>query len=158
MARWRTRILPVAAVVVAAGLAGWVLFLQLTTDVATLPPSAARREFAEIRAGLDPAPPMLVVAPGGEIVRNPAARTGTGGRPRWLRVRVYSTGPERLVRVDLPFWWVRLKGPVFEFALRRAGLDPARLGVTARDLHRHGAGTVLDEEQADGGRVLIWTE
>lgn len=158
MARWKTRILPSIVVVLLLGLGGWTLFLRLTTDVAHLPPAEVRTELAEIRAGLPAKPPLLLVDPAGEVVPNPAATHDSTRRPRELHVRVYDAGARRLVRVDLPFWWVRLKSPVFEYALRKAGVDPARLGVTADDLKRHGPGTVIDEERPDGGVVLVWTE
>lgn len=158
MVMWKTRILPGAAVVLVCGIAGWVLFLQLATDVANLPPAEVQQEFQEIRAGLTARPPMLVVDAAGDVVPNPEATEDPAARPRWLKARVYDAGAGRLVRVVLPFWWVRLKGPVFEYALRKAGEDPARLGVTVVDLQRHGAGLIIDDVQPGGDLLVIWTE
>ncbi|MCP4571555.1 MAG: hypothetical protein GY838_04325 [bacterium] len=158
MGKWKTRVLPGAAVVLICGIAGWVLFLQLATDVENLPSAEVRQEFEGVRAGLAARPPMLVADAAGDVVRNPAATDDPSARPRWVKARVFDAGAARLVRVALPFWWVRLKSPVFEYALRQAGEDPARLGVTVADLQRHGVGLIIDDTQANDDLLLIWTE
>jgi hypothetical protein len=63
-----------------------------------------------------------------------------------------------LVRAHVPFWFLTLKGPAAQFALRGTGLDPGRLGASPADLKRYGTSVVLDEVSSDGGRLLVCTE
>jgi hypothetical protein len=64
----------------------------------------------------------------------------------------------RLVRADVPFWYLKMKGPAVQYLVRGTGLDLQRLGITAADLERYGAAVVLDETNANGDRLLVWTE
>ena len=75
-----------------------------------------------------------------------------------LEVLAYRASEQRLVEAHVPFWFLRMKGPALEFALRDTGLDLNRLGLTADDLARRGPGLVLDQTQANGDRLLVWTE
>jgi len=101
---------------------------------------------------------MLTIEPSGRVVRRPSPpREGTGGVER-LRILVYQVQQERLVQADVPFWFVALKGPALQYAVRDTGVDLDRLGVTAADLRRHGPGPILDETRSNGDRVLVWVE
>jgi hypothetical protein len=75
-----------------------------------------------------------------------------------MRVLAYRRPEQRLVRADVPLWFLKLKGPAVQYALRGTGLDLERLGVTPADLERYGACVVLDETRANGDRLLVWTE
>jgi hypothetical protein len=82
---------------------------------------------------------------------------------RHLHVLAWEPTSKRLVRVDLPFWFVRLKtmGPMNLGSLTGAVAgDWGSLGlrVTEDDLERRGPALVLDEARPDGARILVWTE
>lgn len=70
----------------------------------------------------------------------------------------FRAGDNRLLRSDIPFWFLRLKGPAAQFALRGSGFDMKRLGITPGDIARQGTGIILDETSASGGRLLVWAE
>ena len=70
----------------------------------------------------------------------------------------YRAAEQRLVRVDVPFWFLKMKGPAVQYSLRGTGVDLERLGVTAAELEGYGASVVLDESRHNGDRVLVWTE
>jgi hypothetical protein len=58
----------------------------------------------------------------------------------------------------VPLWFLRVKGPAAQVALRGTGFDLEALGLTADDLARSGIGVVLDDARENGDRVLAWTE
>ena len=62
------------------------------------------------------------------------------------------------MEVDVPLWFVGVKGPAMQFALRGTSIDFQSLGVTAAELQRAGAAVVLDETRSNGDRILAWTE
>jgi len=64
----------------------------------------------------------------------------------------------RLVRADVPFWFLRVKGPALRYAVRDTSLDLDALNLTARDLEDAGASIVLDETRSNGDRLLVWTD
>jgi hypothetical protein len=59
--------------------------------------------------------------------------------------------------VEVPIWFIRIKGPAAAFVLRDTGFDLEALGLTAGDLQRSGAGLVLDESRGEDS-LLAWTE
>ena len=93
----------------------------------------------------------------GRLVRSEAGPPQGGSATR-LRVLAYRVQEERLVEADVPLWFVGVKGPAMQFALRGTSIDFKSLGVTAADLERAGAAVVLDETRSNGDRILAWTE
>jgi hypothetical protein len=75
-----------------------------------------------------------------------------------LRVLAYRIPEQRLVRAAVPFWFLKVKGPAVQYALRDTGLDLDRLGITASDLEQYGPAVVFDETRHNGDRLLVWTE
>jgi hypothetical protein len=80
------------------------------------------------------------------------------GAPSQLHALAYHASNRRLVRADVPFWFLKAKGPAVQYSLRGTGLDLQRLGVTPGDLQRYGPSFVLDETRTNGERLLVWTE
>jgi hypothetical protein len=64
----------------------------------------------------------------------------------------------RIVRADVPFWFLKLKGPAARLALRDTGVDLERLALTPADLERYGPRIVVDHLSGTGARLLVWTE
>ena len=93
---------------------------------------------------------------GGLSVRSPLQ--GEVRSIRTLHVLVYRASIERLVRVDIPVWFLKIKAPALRFLMRDTGLDLQEFGITLRELQRHGPCIVLDETSANGDRIFLWTE
>jgi len=91
----------------------------------------------------------LVVGP----VRNPQQRS-----IHTLHVLAYRRSIGRLVQVDVPVWFLRLKAPAIRFAMRETGVDLQELGLTVADIRRHGPRILVDERRPGEDRVLVWTE
>ena len=118
----------------------------------------AAERFAAVRSALRDGTPLLQVDDDGNVIRrtDPPAEA-----PRPLGsvgVLAYRTEGKRLITVDIPFWFFKLKGPAAQYVVEGTGLDLKRLGITAADLERHGPAIVLDQTRTNGDRLLVWTE
>lgn len=144
----------------AAAFAGIAFFAFLAWRSVTVEQAAAgdaQRRFGEIRGGFAGTEPLLRVEADGAVVRRPEPG-GTAKPPRQLHVLAYRVAQQRLARADISFWFLKVKGPAAQFALRGTGLDMQRLGVTPSDLQRCGVCLILDETRPNGDRLLVWTE
>lgn len=133
----------------------WVL--ARVSEVERVGTERAVEQFEARRAAVDDLEPILRVDPDGRLVRRlpPDGET----RPvRVLRVLAYRRDLGGLVSADIPLWFLSLKGPAIDLALRGTGIDLDTLGLSAKELRRHGPSLVLDEHRANGDRLLLWTE
>lgn len=140
-----------------------MLVLSHWSEVRRATPQEAAREFAERLAQAGGGTAYLQVAEDGSVR---VQRDQEGDAPASLRaLHVLAWEPDggRLVHVDFPFWFVRMKlsdslnlGTFTTFLAGDWGnLD---LSVTEEDLELRGPGLVLDQTRADGARILLWTE
>ncbi len=158
MAKPRTTIARLLAWVALAGVVGVAIFGLLawrSVAVEHADPDQALGRFTAIRERFAGTEPLLHVDAAGHVTRRPPPANEIAP-PSRLHVLAYRR-PE-LVRADVPFWFLRAKGPALQYSLRGTGLDLKRLGVTAADLQRYGPCLVLDEARANGERLLVWTE
>jgi hypothetical protein len=153
-----TRILTLLLVAAILGLAAFGYLVSNVVTVARVEDSDGSRRFLAARAAFGSARPMLEIAPSGRVVRRPSPPREGAGHLERFRILVYQLQQRRLLEADVPFWFVSLKGPALQYAVRDTGVDLDRLGVTAADLQRHGPGPILDETRANGDRVLVWVE
>jgi hypothetical protein len=137
------------------------VFAYLASNAVTIEradESDAARRFLAARAAFGSALPMLEVEPSGRVVRRPSPPRDGAGHLERFRILVYQAQQRRLVQAEVPFWFVSIKGPALQYAVRDTRVDLDRLGVTAADLQRHGPGPILDETRPNGDRVLVWVE
>jgi hypothetical protein len=139
------------------GIGVFAFFAWHSVTVEQVQPNELLSRFAEIRTRLTCTEPIWHVDAAGAVTRREAPRE-TEARPTRLRVLAYRAPQERLVRVDVPFWFLKVKGPAVQYALRETGLDLERLGITPADLEQYGPCLVLDQTRANGDRLLVWTE
>ncbi len=107
---------------------------------------------------LDSTAALLQRNTAGRWIRSAQTNDLTDFRLKRIGVLAYRADSDRLYRMDIPFWFYRMKGPALEFVLRDTGFDLGDLGIKPKDLQRRGPGLVLDEEQQDGGRIVVWVE
>jgi hypothetical protein len=153
-----SRILLLLCAVGALGAGAFVYLALNAVTIEQASESDALRQFRAARASFGSAVPMLEVDAAGHVARNASPRPDETRHLQRIRVLVYQSQQQRLVRSDVPFWFVTIKGPALQYALRDTGVDLDRLGVTVADIQRHGPGPILDETRANGDRILIWVE
>lgn len=144
--------------VIAAAL-GIVLFAWLFWRSVTLEHLAAddaRQPFDAALANFDSTTPLVALDASGRFVRRERSRSAAPPPDRFY-VLAYRVADERLIRSDVPLWFLRVKGPAAQYMLRGTGLDLSALGLTAADLAAAGPGVVIDETAANGDRLLAWT-
>ena len=148
------RVLIVVAVLAALGMAFSIVAAWRSVEVAQADPATAARTFDAARSAFGNAGPIVKLGDGG-YVRRPVP-TQPVETPSDLIVLVYHGPSQRLVRSEVAFWFLRMKGPLSQRALQGAGIDLRELGLTVADLERYGPALVLDEQRGDN-RVLLWT-
>ena len=78
-----------------------------------------------------------------------------------LRVLAYDPDAEKLVRVSIPFWLLRLAPTNKRMSfLSDNGIDfdSDRVHLSLDDLERRGPGLVVDHTDRRGSLLLVWTE
>ena len=147
---WSLGVIAAAAVVMFA----FVVWRSVTIERAEA--SDALRRFAQVQSRFHSSDPMLRIDADGTITRRPV-RPGERALLSRLQALAYRVQEQRIVHASVPFWFLKMKGPAVQYALRDTGFDLKRLGVTPADLEHFGAGVVLDETRANGDRLLVWT-
>jgi hypothetical protein len=76
----------------------------------------------------------------------------------WILAWNPNEEPQRLVKVSVPFWVLRLGRRKFDVMSGERAFDVSRLRLDVNELERIGSVLVLDYRRASGERVLIWTQ
>jgi len=147
--------------VVGLGLIGGLIYVVTRqVKVETLSASGGQEEFNRLLASMAGQKPFLELPEpdsNGEVIVHREMATRDTGSVSTLHVRVWSPRDRKLVRVDLPFWMMRLTGnkPI---RLNAGSLGGVALTVTPEEIDRRGPGLVLDWSGRQGERLLVWSE
>jgi hypothetical protein len=144
-------------VAAAAGIGLFAFSAWRSVSIEPAAPGDALQRFTEVRSALK-GEPIVQFGADGRHAHASAPRARQPMPLSRLRVLAYRAREARLIRAVVPFWFLKLKGPAVQYALRDTGLDLDQLGVTPADLERYGPGVVLDQSRANGDRLLVWTE
>ena len=116
------------------------------------------QESAEILERLGDAPPLIEDTPTGPRLSpaNLERRTQRAGRaPETLYVLVWDADEEKIVRLALPFWLLRMSPKGVDINVD--DVDLRKLSLSIDDLERAGPGPLLQRDETRS-RVLVWTE
>ena len=152
----------VVGMLAAAAIGGTAFFIYRHVHTQFTPNEKADAQFAEARARFAGQRPLIELRHDDQPVLHretipaemPAAKLET------LRVLAYDTDAEKLVRVSIPFWLLRLAPSRHVSFLNDTGIDfdADRVRLTLDDLERRGPGLILDQADRRGSHVLVWTE
>jgi hypothetical protein len=134
-----------------------VYWLGSHMEFVEAPAPEAAKTFDEVRARFPGQQPLLQFKDG-EPVSISAIEGSSTARLTTLHILAFDDDEGRLVRVDVPFWLLRLKSGPIAFSSYASGLDDRRFRVRVEDIERRGPGIVLDVAEPNEGRVLIWAE
>lgn len=146
---------------IVAAVAGVSVFLTMAWNATTIedaPVDAATARFGDVRRAFGDDEPLLVRRQDGSVVKRPTPPPRNSDTIEHLFVMAYDASTQRLIEVDVPFWFFKLKAPAAQFLVRGTGLDLNELGISGAELEAQGSCIVLDESTADGSRLLVWTE
>ena len=135
-------------------------------EIDTKPASrlSAEQEFEKERTRFGDQKPLIEIDETGHDIKSnfdpshPAAPT----RPDVMVVMIWDPQDERIVRVRLPFWLLRLgsrgeRGSI-QLGSRDSRLTFEHLKISVQDLERLGPALIVDHKSLQGERVLIWTQ
>ena len=142
-------------------LAGAAVFF-VTRHISTERSSSANaiRSFDEVRATfpgqkplyeLDSSERPMMTRPFSEI---PSSST----RPEQVRLLAWDPHDERLVRVALPFWMLRMHKAKVDLSRDGTSFDLEHLQLDGEELERIGPALLFDYREPHGARVLVWTQ
>jgi hypothetical protein len=144
-------------IVTVVGVSAFAFLAWRSVTIERAEPSDALRHFAQIESRFNSEEPVLRIEADGTLSR----RALLEGEPKHLskfHALAYRVHEQRLVHAVVPFWFLKVKGPAVQYALRDTELDLQRLGITPADLEQYGSGVVLNETRPNGDRLLVWTE
>jgi hypothetical protein len=141
-------------VMAAAGL--W--FVKSHVNIRPTTVAAATEDFQTIRQRFATQKPLIELDERGSFLRANTDRPAGTQRPQTLNIIAFDPHDEKMVRVDVPFWVLRLKGGGGKFDIGRSNVDLARMRITVEDLERYGPILILDQKDTDGSRVLVWSQ
>ena len=151
--------------VVALGILGIVAmaattlwFVRSHVDVRATTVTAASNDFDTVRARFAAQKPLIELDDRGEFIRANTDRPAGTVRPQSLNIMAFDPDEEKVVRMDLPFWLLRLKSGGTRFSMGGGDVDLAKLRLTVEDLERFGPTLILDHKDHNGARVLVWSQ
>jgi hypothetical protein len=137
-----------------------VYFFSRNIETREVSPTAAAREFDEVRARFEGQKALIELDSRGRLLRtNPDRPAPEQPRaPDQLSVLAFDPKDGRIVRVSVPFWLLRLKtgGATIDFNGGRMDLEDLKL--TVEDLQRFGPTLIVDHTTPSGERVLVWSQ
>jgi hypothetical protein len=145
-------------VLVGAGLiAGLVYVVTRNVNVQQLSTSGGQEAFDAIAARFAGQRPFIEIPESGDAVVHHELETHDTGSVSTLCVCAWAPRSRKLVRVNLPFWVLRL-GSHRSVELHAGESGALTLDVTADQIDRRGPGLVLNQSRPGGEHILVWTE
>ena len=99
------------------GLAAFAFLAWQAVTVEDATQADAERRLATARAELSSEPPLVEIDDEGGLVRMSSMSEATGRPIARLKALAWRAADRRLVSIDTPFWFVKLKGPAATYAL-----------------------------------------
>jgi hypothetical protein len=148
----------VMVVTVVVGVSVWfATSLVHNTDMSE---TAAMQTIDDVRARFGALPPVLTLQPQGVTMSRRPPDTGPAGDLKTLHVLRWDQFEERLTRVEVPFWLLRLRDGPIDVSYDDGTGAGVKVPLTIRvsDLERFGPALLLDGSMPDGGHVVAWSE
>ena len=164
----RTRTWVVALVSIAAlAVFGTVVLIGLgvyvfvsNVDIQDATPETVELSFQEARAQFTGHEPLIrLTREHGEVQAEVLRRDRPSDvRPESLHVMVWDPSEERLVNVRIPLWLLRFGDKATVDFSEADGDIVDDLDLSVEDIDHHGPGLVLDYQDTDQERVLLWAQ
>jgi flagellar basal body-associated protein FliL len=126
-------------------------------EIVETPPADAVKTFEDAWAKFPGQRPLLEIVDG-KPQELTAAATNSSTRLTTLHIIAFDDNENQMVRVDVPFWLLRLKSGPISFNSYASGFDDRKVKLSVEDIEKHGPGIVVDYSERNEGRVLIWAE
>ena len=151
-------VIGILGVIAMAGIG--LYFFSRHIDTQAVSPAVAARDFERVTARFTGQKPLIELDDRGRYLRSNTDRAAAvdAKPPDTLHVMAFDPDDERIVRLRIPFWLLRLKtgNATIDFNGQRMDLEDLRLSVD--DLERFGPALIVDHRNASGERALVWSE
>jgi hypothetical protein len=152
----------IVGILAAAAIGGTAYFIYRHVNTQFTGTDNAQQQFAEARARFHGQQPLIEIRKDDEPVlhRETIPKSMPAAKLETLRVLAYDTRANKLVRVAIPFWLLRMAPTRHVAFMNDAGIDfdSERVHLTLEDLERRGPGLILDQADRRGSQVLVWAE
>jgi hypothetical protein len=138
----------------AAGL--W--FAKSHIDIRSASRTTVSEDFARIRQQFASQKPLIELDDRGHLARANTDRPSGSRRPESLNIMAFDPDDEKIVKMAIPFWLLRLKMQGTRFNVGNDSIDLHELHLTVEDLERFGPTLIVDHKGRDGERVLVWSQ
>ena len=149
-------VIGILCVVAVAGV-GLYFFSQHVQTRATSPAKAAH-DFEQVKIRFAGQKPLIELDERGNVFHANTDRPTSTQHVQTLNIMAFDPDDEKVVKMDLPFWLLRLKMRGTHFDVGGNNIDLAKLRLTVEDLERYGPTLILDHKDSGGSRVLIWSQ
>jgi hypothetical protein len=120
--------------------------------------TAVAADFERVRQRFTDQKPLIELDERGHFLRaNPNRKPGDR-RPESLNIMAFDADEGRIVKMDIPFWLLRLKMGGTRIGLGNDSIDLHDLRITVEDLERYGPTLIVDHKGRAGERVLVWSQ
>jgi hypothetical protein len=138
--------------------AAGLYFVKSHVDIRQTSVAVATEDFQSIRQRFAEQKPLIELDDQGSFIRANVDRPNGTQRPQTLNMMAFDPHDEKVIRLELPFWMLRLKSGGSRFDIGRSNVDLARMRLTVEDLERFGPILILDQKDTNGSRVLVWSQ
>jgi hypothetical protein len=137
-----------------------IYFVAKQVETAEASPATAEHRFEQERVRFKDQKPLIELDGDDNVVAthfDDPRPSGASQKLESLRVMAWDSDDERIVRINIPFWLLRLKEDPLDI-LADSGIHGKRIRVTVDDIERMGPRLVIDHRGRRGDRVLVWTQ
>jgi hypothetical protein len=162
--RWAQVLIGVAIVAVFLGIGAIIAVTAWVSQNVVVNSSSARDvddEFEKVRQRFKGRLPLLEMkdgAPHYVAARAEAAPTQQQQQLSTLHILAWDADDEKLAKVSVPWWVLRLKSGPIRFSSYASGFDDGGVRLTTEDIEKHGPGIIMEVTGRHRERVLLWTE
>ena len=132
-------------------------FVSRNLDMTQATASEASDSFEDVRARFKEAPILTIDADERVTLSRPPPDAPPAERPTRMYVMAYDRSDERIVRVTVPFWMLRMGRENIRLGAGGDDINFEKLRITAEELERYGPALLLDHAEGRN-RVLVWTQ
>lgn len=152
----------VAMVAIAVLVVGVWAFRSMV-DNSQMDETSAAKIMEDVRERFQHAPPVLDLRPGALTLSRQPPESQPANDLKTLHILRWDIHEQRLSRIEVPFWLLRLNGGPFDVMYQsEASESGVRLAVPSSlhiaDIERFGPALLVDGNMPDGGHLVIWSD
>lgn len=132
-------------------------FVSRNLDMTQATATEASDSFESVRARFKEPPILTIDVDERVTLSRPPPDAAPAERPTKMYVMAYDRSDERIVRVTVPFWMLRMGRENIRLGSGSNDIDFEKLRITAEELERYGPALLLDHAEGRN-RVLVWTQ